>query len=172
MAPPLGRTTSEEEIGLVLILLRSVRGWNQDDLAKASGVRNSSISDFERGRKVPGLETLKRLLEALEYPWAAIDLSRRYVETLRASVHVRSPLMAEPTAAGGSQLSEVAVGWEIEQAATDLASAVGRFVKLVLVLLQRGSAPCTEEESTSSGLPRPSSTPSQSAERDRGKGVA
>jgi transcriptional regulator with XRE-family HTH domain len=170
MAAPLGRTMSEEEIGLVLTLLRSVRGWSQDDLAKASGVRNSSISDYERGRKVPGLGALKRLLDALEYPWAAIDLTRRYVETLRASLHAGLPLTPEPMAAAATRLSETAVRWEIEQAGSDLARAVGRVVKLVLLLLIRGSSPWTEAESPSSGLPRPA--PAPFGDKARGEDVA
>jgi len=172
MAAPLGRTTSEEEIGLVLSILRSVRGWNQDDLAKASGVRNSSISDYERGRKVPGLGALKRLLDALEFPWAAIDLTRRYVETLRASLHAGSPLTQEPMAAAASRLSEASVRWEIEQAGSDLARAVGRVVKLALLLLNRGSSPWTEDESPNCGLPRPSPAPSQFGDKPRGEDVA
>jgi transcriptional regulator with XRE-family HTH domain len=49
----------DDEIALALTLLRSVRRWNQDALAKASGVRNSAISDYERGRKLPELATLR-----------------------------------------------------------------------------------------------------------------
>jgi hypothetical protein len=53
---------AKEELALVLTILRTVRGWNEDGLARASEVANSAISDYERGRRLPELATLERLL--------------------------------------------------------------------------------------------------------------
>jgi transcriptional regulator with XRE-family HTH domain len=50
------------DLAIALTLLRVVRGWTQDDLARAAGTANSSISEYERGKKVPELTTLQRRL--------------------------------------------------------------------------------------------------------------
>ena len=71
---------TEGDVSVALTVLRVVRGWNQDDLAKASGVRNSSVSDYERGRKVPGLKTLIRLVASMGYPLSAIDHVMSFID--------------------------------------------------------------------------------------------
>jgi transcriptional regulator with XRE-family HTH domain len=41
---------TESELSLALVVLRDVRGWTQEILAEASGIRVSSLSDYERGK--------------------------------------------------------------------------------------------------------------------------
>lgn len=52
------------DLRLLVILLRSLRGWNQAELAKAARVDKASISDYEQGRRAPSRRTLERLLDA------------------------------------------------------------------------------------------------------------
>jgi transcriptional regulator with XRE-family HTH domain len=144
----------EDEIALALTLLRGVRGWNQDDLANASGIRNSAISDYERSRKVPELATLNRLLDAMSFPLAAIDLTRQYVQTLRAGGSTLSAITPEPMTASAPLMNEARLRWEIEHAVPDLARAFCRVVKIVLLLLLRCSHPRVENEGASGRLPR------------------
>lgn len=44
---------------------RIKRDWSQSELADASGVNVTFISEIERGRKEPGLATIERLTKAL-----------------------------------------------------------------------------------------------------------
>jgi transcriptional regulator with XRE-family HTH domain len=151
MASEPRRLSLDDEVALTITLLRQVRGWNQDDLAKASGVGNSAISDYERSRKLPELATLGRLLDAMGFPLAAIDVTRQYVETLRAGGSTLSPIAPLPTTAPATPLHESALRWEIDQAVPDLARAFGRAVRIVLLLLLRGAHLRIEREVAGDG---------------------
>ncbi|HEV3459864.1 MAG TPA: helix-turn-helix transcriptional regulator [Thermoanaerobaculia bacterium] len=156
MASEPRKISPDDEVALTITLLRQVRGWNQDDLAKASGVGNSAISDYERARKLPSLSTLNRLLDCMGFPLAAIDITRQYVQTLRAGGNTFSPIAPIPTTVPATPLQhESALRWEIDQAVPDLARAFARVVRIVLLLLLRCARPPTEDQAASRGLPRP-----------------
>jgi len=53
-------------IGLTLKLLRKRRGWRQEDLAGRVGMSKTQVSKYETGGELPKLESLGRLLAALE----------------------------------------------------------------------------------------------------------
>lgn len=53
-------------IGPALRVLRKVRGLQQGALAERAGVTPQSLSAYERGRRVPNLRTLSKLLDALD----------------------------------------------------------------------------------------------------------
>lgn len=55
-------------LGLLIVLLRSLRHWTQEELADASGVQRSQISAYELGKKAPRTATLERLAIAVEVP--------------------------------------------------------------------------------------------------------
>jgi transcriptional regulator with XRE-family HTH domain len=59
-------------LGLLVVLLRSLRRWSQADLAKASGIHKSQISDYERWKSVPSEATLRKLAAASGVPWADV----------------------------------------------------------------------------------------------------
>jgi transcriptional regulator with XRE-family HTH domain len=125
----------EHQLGVVLTVLRCARGWSQDDLSRESRIRNTSISDYERGRKVPELDTLYRLVVPMGYPLAAVDYTLRYLETLRAGSLALAPAARELPADPPPSPRPASRLWEIEQAAADLSRAVARFGRLLLVLL-------------------------------------
>lgn len=52
---------------LVIPLVRALKGWTyQQDMAQACGIDVGSISDYERGQKVPSLATRKRIAAGLD----------------------------------------------------------------------------------------------------------
>jgi len=69
-----GREKSSD-LGTVLAMLRIAAGWTIDRLAKASGISRRGIAEYERGR-VPGLNSVARLLRAQGYPFSALDEAR------------------------------------------------------------------------------------------------
>jgi len=74
----------EEEgavLGLLVILLRSLRHWSQAELARASGIQKSQISLYELGKTGPTEATLKRVAAAVGVTWAEVC---RVLPALRA----------------------------------------------------------------------------------------
>ena len=139
--PPAPR---ERDLGHAIMVLRVVRGWDQGELALAAAVAASAISEYERGRKVPGLVTLQRLIEAMGFPLAAIDHTWAYVDGLRTGTFSLTaglpPMLPGPPAQG-----QGAVSFEIDQAAGACGQAVTRFARIALHLLYRRPASATEE---------------------------
>jgi len=138
-------------VSLALTVLRVVRGWNQDDLAKASGIRNSAVSDYERGRKVPELKTLERLVSAMGYPLSAIDQVRVFVEALRsgrALFDSALPRRAAPEISGGDPMpapaGPAALEFEVEQVSAEMGRAVARLTRVMFALV--GRAPAAEPD--------------------------
>lgn len=54
-----------EDLRLTVVLLRSLRGWTQGDLADAAGISPSVISDYERGKRRPPRGVVDRLAETV-----------------------------------------------------------------------------------------------------------
>lgn len=64
----------EEEktvLGLLLVLLRSLRHWSQAEMSRASGIQKSQISLYEQGGILPSEVNLRRLAAAAGVPLAA-----------------------------------------------------------------------------------------------------
>jgi transcriptional regulator with XRE-family HTH domain len=134
---------TDGDVSVALTVLRVVRGWNQDDLSRASGVRNSAVSDYERGRKVPGLKTLIRLISSMGYPLSAIDHVMSFIAALRSGTVLSEPVVRLP-AAGGQDDAEAdtngesaALQWEVEQVSAEVGRAVSRVTRLMFVSLGR-----------------------------------
>jgi transcriptional regulator with XRE-family HTH domain len=49
-----------------LTLTREYRGWSQPELAKHSGISETSISHYESGSRMPSCDALIRLADCLE----------------------------------------------------------------------------------------------------------
>lgn len=63
-------TRKATETGVFVVFLRSLRAWNQAELAKAAGVDERLISRYELGEKIPRESTLKRLTKAIGLPFS------------------------------------------------------------------------------------------------------
>jgi len=146
----------EGELNVALTILRVVRGWTQDDLAKASGIPSSSISDYERGKKVPSLKTLERLTAAMDLNLLAVQRTQRFIQAVR-SESLMSDLTGEgwPVESGSFEpeavpavgvSSSTALQWEIEQVSAEAGRAVARLSRTMLVLMSRTSRPVPEPE--------------------------
>ena len=61
--PPEGMSA---ELGATLRALRETKGLSQGELARRAGMGKSQVSKYEGGRELPKLETLERLLRALD----------------------------------------------------------------------------------------------------------
>lgn len=69
--PPLGKA---------LTILRIIRGWGRDDLARAAAISGEALTRYERARTKPDLTVLERLLEALGFPAAVFERCVTFVE--------------------------------------------------------------------------------------------
>ena len=77
-------------IGRNLRIYRRESGLRQEDLARAAGVSGNYIGMVERGEKIPSLETLVALLNALH-----ISADMVLTEVVESGYTVKESLLAE-----------------------------------------------------------------------------
>jgi transcriptional regulator with XRE-family HTH domain len=117
-------------LSTALTVLREIRGWDPAELAAAVGVRRGSIVDYERGRKLPSVATLQRLVAALGYSPRALDRTLSFIESTR--------VVGEWVAGG-----EGGAAWaraQIEVIATEVGWSVADGVRRLLTRLSTESA--------------------------------
>jgi ribosome-binding protein aMBF1 (putative translation factor) len=68
------------ELGAAVRSLREEHGWNQTQLAQATGMTQSAVARFEAGGTVPTLPVLERLARALD-----VELAVRFTPTTTAA---------------------------------------------------------------------------------------
>jgi len=73
----------DSDLGEIIEVLRATRGWSQSQLALASGIAQSSISEYELRKKIPHLSNLERLVGSMGYRLSAIEATRGYLAHLR-----------------------------------------------------------------------------------------
>jgi len=83
-----------------LRILRLLPDWPQKRLAAAAGVQLSTISDYERGKKVPSVATLRRLAAALGLPDSKVDETLALLGDPAAAQAVPAATAARREAAG------------------------------------------------------------------------
>jgi transcriptional regulator with XRE-family HTH domain len=129
---------TDEELGLALAFLRMIRGWSQEELAKASGIRSGSISDYERNRMVPGLKTLQKLMDAMGYPLSMLSQTQRFIEGLKTEAlltgETRRKLPAPEITASPQLLRR-----EVEQVSAEAGRVVTRLTHLMLALVSQSA---------------------------------
>ena len=54
-----------QNVGTTLLHLRELRGLSQAELARKAGIGKSQLSKYERGKELPKLDSLERILSAL-----------------------------------------------------------------------------------------------------------
>src|SRR4029453_15270032 len=109
------------DFGIVLTVLRIIRGWTQEELARASGLRGGTISDFERGKRAASHQMLHRLLGAMGYPLSALDQVGALIDSLRAENPVTEPLNESLLAGGPAALRR-----EVDQVSPEAGRVVSR----------------------------------------------
>ena len=129
-----------EDLRITLAVLRVTRGWNQDELAKASGVRNNLLSDYERGKKTPGIRNLRKLVHGMGYRFSAIEEAERFLHRL-ATVHKlnegeEDADVVETPAAAEAEPGEPEGRTQIDQVAQQMGQAVTDATRLFFDLLK------------------------------------
>jgi transcriptional regulator with XRE-family HTH domain len=84
--------------GVVVGLLRLLRGWNQTELANASGIDKSLISRYERGTKVPSRRTLERLAAAAGVPFSWVERQLPEIRAALVAIKEGAPAVAQNSA--------------------------------------------------------------------------
>jgi transcriptional regulator with XRE-family HTH domain len=121
---------ADSELGTVLTVLRIIRGMNQEELAQASGLRSGTISDYERGKMVPGLNTVQRLLGAMGYSFGALDQARALISSLRPDSPTAGELQAWGLPEGPAALRR-----EVQQVSAEAGRVVSRLTRLLFVVM-------------------------------------
>src|SRR5690242_3876489 len=73
----------EGDLGKANFILRSVRGWRQDDEARAAGTTQAAISNLERGETRTSLAGLEELAGAMGYPPRSGRRTVAFLQSLR-----------------------------------------------------------------------------------------
>lgn len=67
-------------LATALVILRELRGWERDELARATAIPEQTIGNYERGKTRPALPVLERLLGALEFSAAVFERCVAFIE--------------------------------------------------------------------------------------------
>jgi transcriptional regulator with XRE-family HTH domain len=126
------KTRQSAPLGRVLAVLRYALDLTQSELARLSGVKRSSISEYERGRSTPDAETLERLLGAMDLRWTALDFGEWFVDRLLAHCRIFDGDGGDDAASLLVTASSLAEQLSADAAATSQTAA--QLSKLVLVL--------------------------------------
>ncbi len=150
------KTDEPIHIGRVIAVLREALDWTQSDLARESGVKPGSISEYESGKSTPDVATLERLLSAMRFRWIALDFGRWFVDWLLT--HCRIPDGKDTGETGPSPMTVSALATQLsaDVAATNQTAVL--LSKLVVIL---------QEERRKDDPPTKIDNPAPSA-RDRG----
>jgi transcriptional regulator with XRE-family HTH domain len=139
-------------LGRVLAVLRAALDLTQSELARLSGVKRSSISEYERGKSTPDAVTLKRLLAAMGFRWTALDFGGWFVERLLLDCRTpegediegcAAPLLVTASALATRLSGDVAAA----------SQTAARLSKLVLVLQEEQKKEDLPSEIGNSGAP-------------------
>jgi transcriptional regulator with XRE-family HTH domain len=79
-------------LGEALKLLRSRRGWPQKQLAATAGITKGMVSSYEKGKQVPTLATLDKILNAFEADLCDLYWAIEFVSGTQRPVHDVSEL--------------------------------------------------------------------------------
>jgi transcriptional regulator with XRE-family HTH domain len=69
----MARQEKAADLRLMVMFLRSLRRWTQEELSRVSGVDRGLISDYELGNKAPKRRTLERLTSAVGLPYSFVE---------------------------------------------------------------------------------------------------
>lgn len=111
---PDGWAAEDEDLDIILIVLRSALRWKQNDLARAAGIGNSSISDYERRKKLPGRKNLRKILGAMAYRDGTVQFVNEFLRDLRMRYRMADG-EAYPLPGGSDEVAEGGSGGSAER---------------------------------------------------------
>jgi transcriptional regulator with XRE-family HTH domain len=91
----MARQGDPADLRLIVVFLRSLRRWTQEELSQASGVDRGLISDYELGRKAPTQRTLERLAAGVGLPYGYLEALLPLFRSARQAVEGR-PASGDP----------------------------------------------------------------------------
>jgi transcriptional regulator with XRE-family HTH domain len=91
----MARQGDPADLRLIVMFLRSLRRWTQEELSRASGVDRGLISDYELGNKSPTYKTLARLAAGAGLPYFFVEALLPTFRAARLTVEGRQT-SAEP----------------------------------------------------------------------------
>jgi transcriptional regulator with XRE-family HTH domain len=152
---PDGWAAEDEDLDVILIILRAALRWKQNDLARAAGIGNSSISDYERRKKLPGRKNLRKILAAMHYRDGSVQYVTEFLRDLRTRYRVAEggepyplPGGSDEVAEGGAGAPPPRAGSELRSWADQVSLEIGRaaehFARLSLELQMARSKPDEE----------------------------
>ncbi len=104
--------TEAQAARLVVLVLRSLRRWDQREFAEASGFDQRDISRYETGERVPRPQTLLRLAAVAGVSPSRVgllvDVLRQTVADLSVSPPVLSPAQRAASAVDREEVEEIA----------------------------------------------------------------
>jgi transcriptional regulator with XRE-family HTH domain len=80
----------EKDARLALILLRSLKEWDQAELAQAARIAPSQISVYEMGRRAVPRDVLERVAAVADFPSPLLDPLLRALRAFRLAARRRS----------------------------------------------------------------------------------
>jgi transcriptional regulator with XRE-family HTH domain len=127
-------------LAVTLAILRNIRRMSQSDLAKAAGVTNSAVSDYERGKVDPQSSTLQKLFRGLNLPLAALEETHVFILRVRGQVGAQgSPkprlVSKEPIDIAAVNAEEREIWAEVAILAAEGGRFVARFIRVLFLTL-------------------------------------
>ena len=127
-------------LGRTLGLLRELRGKSQARVAREAGIGKSQLSKYENGKELPKLDSLEKVLRALEvghfeffYTLYLVDQRAADLEgSLRESGSARDRLHLPPLPAQGSPLLAESTDQAFKQVFLDLLSLYRRMFEQIV----------------------------------------
>ncbi len=145
-------------------MLREALDLSQSDLSRESGVKRSSICEYEAGTTTPDASTLERLLRGMNFQWSALDLGGWFLERLFSECVSADALGPRPAASVADAL--VAEARKAFAGAAEAGKAAARLQEL-LALAGQGKVPGSAgEEAPELAADREPSLPDRALARD------
>ncbi len=137
-------SAEDEELDIALIILRAALRWKQNDLARESGIGNSSISDYERKKKAPGRKNLRKMLAAMGYRESVLELTGWFLNELRTTQRL-VPEEATDLVAEGTAKDAAGLRARIDQVTGEVGRTSENLIRLMFELLMARGGPPGEE---------------------------
>ena len=73
-----------EDLQVAMVFLRTLKGWNQAELAQAAGIDRGQISLYEAGKRLPSDKSLQRILDAAGMQASDLQATLTFIRLMRS----------------------------------------------------------------------------------------